>query len=212
MVKKINGSVSEAIVYVNGVRRTLPDGCAEKTLLQYLRELGLTGTKLGCGEGGCGACTVMVSRFHGGKILHQAVNACLAPIYSVEGCHVVTVEGIGNPRDGLHPVQEQLAKSHGSQCGFCTPGFVMSMYALLRSRGQEGKQVTEADIETSLGGNLCRCTGYRPILDAFRVFAKSDPSAYTEEAVAANRNSPCVGHKAEVNGTAGGETKVWGRR
>jgi len=175
----------EPIAYVNGVRRVLPLGSAEKTLLQYLRETGLTGTKLGCGEGGCGACTVMVSRWHEGKITHQALNACLAPLYSIEGCHVVTVEGIGNQRDGLHPVQERLATMHGSQCGFCTPGFVMSMYSLLRSRGQEGLPISEADIEMHLGGNLCRCTGYRPIVDAFRVFAKSDTSAYTEESISA---------------------------
>eukprot|EP00873_Tetraselmis_striata_P035166 jgi/Tetstr1/455430/TSEL_042261.t1 len=193
----------DAITYVNGVRRVLPPACAEKTLLQYLRETGLTGTKLGCGEGGCGACTVMVSSWQGGKIVHRAVNACLAPIYSVEGCHVVTVEGIGNPRDGLHPVQERLAKAHGSQCGFCTPGFVMSMYALLRSHGQEGKPITEADIEASLGGNLCRCTGYRPILDAFRVFAKTDAKAYTEEAIAAASGGTPNGD-ANGNGVANG--------
>ncbi len=89
---------------------------------------GLTGTKLGCGEGGCGACTVLVSSAEpDGSLWHRSVNACLCPVYSVEGMHVVTVEGIGNARDGLHPVQERLAKAHGSQCGFCTPGFVMSM-------------------------------------------------------------------------------------
>lgn len=172
-------SKQEAILYVNGVRRLLPDGLAHMTLLEYLRDIGLTGTKLGCGEGGCGACTVMVSYFDQNlkKCMHYAVNACLAPLYSVEGMHVITVEGVGNHRHGLHPVQESLAQSHGSQCGFCTPGFIMSMYALLRS---SQTPPSEEQIEESLAGNLCRCTGYRPIIDAFRVFAKTDDLLYTD--------------------------------
>ncbi|CAL4915113.1 unnamed protein product [Urochloa decumbens] len=168
----------EAVIYVNGVRRVLPDGLAHLTLLQYLRDIGLRGTKLGCGEGGCGACTVMVSCYDrtARKSLHFAINACLAPLYSVEGMHIITVEGIGDRQRGLHPVQECLAKAHGSQCGFCTPGFVMSMYALLRSSKEPP---TEDQIEDCLAGNLCRCTGYRPIIDAFRAFAKTDNLAYT---------------------------------
>ncbi|KAH6770040.1 xanthine dehydrogenase 1 [Perilla frutescens var. hirtella] len=141
-------------------------------------DIGLTGTKLGCGEGGCGACTVMVSYVdqNSKKCVHIAINACLAPLYSVEGMHVITVEGIGNSRHRLHPIQESLANSHGSQCGFCTPGFVMSMYALLRSSKEPP---TEEDIAQNLAGNLCRCTGYRPIIDAFRVFARTDDALYT---------------------------------
>ncbi|XP_071706054.1 xanthine dehydrogenase 1-like [Rutidosis leptorrhynchoides] len=168
----------DAILYVNGVLKLLPDGLAHLTLLEYLRDVGLTGTKLGCGEGGCGACTVMVSYFDQNlkKCVHQAINACLAPLYSVEGMHVITVEGLGNRKFGLHPVQESLASRHGSQCGFCTPGFIMSMYALLRS---SKTPPTEEQIEESLAGNLCRCTGYRPILDAFRVFAKTNDLLYT---------------------------------
>ncbi|KAG4955558.1 hypothetical protein JHK84_041539 [Glycine max] len=167
---------NEAILYVNGVRRVLPDGFAHFTLLEYLR--GLTGTKLGCGEGGCGACTVMVSQFDRRlkKCSHYAINACLAPLYSVEGMHVITVEGLGSCKRGLHPVQESLARAHGSQCGFCTPGFVMSMYALLRS---SQTPPSEEQIEECLAGNLCRCTGYRPIFDAFRVFAKTSNDLYT---------------------------------
>ncbi|KAI3905632.1 hypothetical protein MKX01_036541 [Papaver californicum] len=154
----VDESKHEAIIYVNGVRRILSNGLAHFTLLEYLRDIGLTGTKLGCGEGGCGACTVMVSYFDqlSKKSVHSAVNACLTPLYSVEGMHVITVEGIGNRRQGLHPVQETMARSHGSQCGFCTPGFVMSMYALLRSNWGFP---SEEQIEESLGGNLCRCTG-----------------------------------------------------
>ncbi|OWM69193.1 hypothetical protein CDL15_Pgr025380 [Punica granatum] len=166
-----------AILYVNGVRRVLPDGLAHLTLLEYLRDIGLTGTKLGCGEGGCGVCTVMVSQYNKSlkKCVHYAINACLAPLYSAEGMHVITVEGVGNRPCGLHPIQESLAVTHGSQCGFCTPGFIMSMYALLRS---SQTAPTEEQIEECLSGNLCRCTGYRPILDAFRVFAKTNDRCY----------------------------------
>eukprot|EP00899_Mesostigma_viride_P019651 jgi/Mesvir1/27688/Mv07407-RA.1 len=173
----------EPILYVNGKRYVLPDGIGEKTLIQFLRDAGLKGTKLGCGEGGCGACTVMVSHYDcsKGSVIHRAVNACLAPIYSVEGMHVVTVEGIGNRRMGLHPVQERLANLHGSQCGFCTPGFVMSMYTLLRNCG--GHPPSQEQVAESLAGNLCRCTGYRPILDAFRTLAKTDDGAYASEGV-----------------------------
>lgn len=197
----------EAIIYVNGVRRVLPDGLAHLTLLQYLRDIRLTGTKLGCGEGGCGACTVMVSYYdeHMKKSLHYAINACLAPLYSVEGMHIITVEGIGNCQRGLHPIQESLAQAHGSQCGFCTPGFVMSMYALLRSCKTPP---SEEQIEESLAGNLCRCTGYRPIIDAFRVFAKSDDSLYTNslsqststgETICPSSGKPCSCGKDMVN-------------
>ncbi|KAK3004898.1 hypothetical protein RJ639_018720, partial [Escallonia herrerae] len=195
----------EAILYVNGVRRVLPDGLAHLTLLEYLR--GLTGTKLGCGEGGCGACTVMASYFDGNlkKCVHHALNACLAPLYSVEGMHVITVEGVGSRRRELHPVQESLAQSHGSQCGFCTPGFVMSMYALLRS---SKVPPTEEQIEESLAGNLCRCTGYRPIVDAFRVFAKTNDTLYTNaqgptggEFLCPSTGKPCsCGSKAANDG------------
>ncbi|KAM3693299.1 hypothetical protein ACB098_08G153200 [Castanea mollissima] len=114
------------------------------------------------------------------KCMHYAINACLAPLYSVEGMHVITVEGVGNRRHGLHPIQESLAQSHGSQCGFCTPGFIMSMYALLRSCQTPP---SEELIEECLAGNLCRCTGYRPIVDAFRVFAKTNDVLYTDSSL-----------------------------
>ncbi|KAG9131528.1 hypothetical protein Leryth_022051 [Lithospermum erythrorhizon] len=173
------GQSNEAIIYINGVRKVLPDGLAHLTLLEYLRDIGLTGTKLGCGEGGCGACTVMVSYVdqNSKRCVHRKSMPASAPVYSVEGMHVITVES-WKYESGLHPVQEQLARSHGSQCGFCTPGFIMSMYALLRSSHEPP---TEEQIEESLAGNLCRCTGYRPIVDAFRVFAKTNDSLYTTE-------------------------------
>ncbi|CAN1200132.1 Xanthine dehydrogenase 1 [Linum perenne] len=205
-----DSAAKDGILYVNGVRKVLPDGLAHLTLLEYLRDSGFTGTKLGCGEGGCGACTVMVSQYDSRTktCLHRAVNACLAPLYSVEGMHVITVEGVGTRRNGLHPVQESLARAHGSQCGFCTPGFVMSMYALLRSSREPP---TEEQIEESLAGNLCRCTGYRPIVDAFRVFAKTDDALYTEanlkegEFVCPSTGKPCSCKSSSLNSTACGE-------
>jgi xanthine dehydrogenase/oxidase len=181
-------AAAEPIVYVNGVRHVLPPGRADASLLSFLRELGHTSVKLGCGEGGCGACCVMLSTaLDSGALTHRAVNACLVPLYAAEGAAVVTCEGIGTARAGLHPVQQRLAAAHGSQCGFCTPGFVMSMYALLRGRPPGAGPPGEEEVEEALAGNLCRCTGYRPILDAFRPFARADVRAYTEEAIAAAR-------------------------
>ncbi|TVY21200.1 Xanthine dehydrogenase [Lachnellula arida] len=154
--------------YLNGTRIVLDNIDPEVTLLEYLRGIGLTGTKLGCAEGGCGACTVVVSQYNPTtkKIYHASVNACLAPLVSVDGKHVITIEGIGNVKRP-HPTQERIAKSNGSQCGFCTPGIVMSLYALLRNDSNP----SEHDVEEAFDGNLCRCTGYRPILDAAQTFS-----------------------------------------
>uniref|UniRef100_A0A3Q3WMR6 Uncharacterized protein n=1 Tax=Mola mola TaxID=94237 RepID=A0A3Q3WMR6_MOLML len=143
----------------------------ETTLLPFLREkLRLTGTKYGCGGGGCGACTVMVSRYQPATktITHYSANACLLPLCQLHGAAITTVEGIGSTKTRIHPVQERIAKAHGSQCGFCTPGMVMSMYALLRNKPQP----TLEDITQALAGNLCRCTGYRPIVDGCRTFCQ----------------------------------------
>ncbi|ETN75573.1 putative xanthine dehydrogenase, small subunit [Necator americanus] len=163
------------IFYVNGRRIEESNVDPKTTLAVYLRDhLHLTGTKIGCNEGGCGACTVMISEINltNNEIRHCSANACLMPICGVFGKAVTTVEGLGSVvSKRLHPVQERLAITHGSQCGFCTPGFVMAMYALLRNNPKP----TEADINEALQGNLCRCTGYRPILEAFYSFAvKSD--------------------------------------
>lgn len=167
---------SSLLLYVNGERREISASQARRaTVLSYLRDVeGLTGAKLGCGEGGCGACTVLVSRYdrRNGRLDHRAVNACLAPVATLDGAAVTTVEALGNTRDGLNPVQQALAHAHGSQCGFCTPGIVMSMYALLRQRAAEQKPVTASDVDSAFDGNLCRCTGYRPILEAYRGLAE----------------------------------------
>ncbi|XP_066474776.1 xanthine dehydrogenase/oxidase [Tiliqua scincoides] len=161
----------ELVFFVNGKKVVEKNVDPETTLLTYLRrKLGLCGTKLGCGEGGCGACTVMISKFDTfqEKIIHYSANACLFPICALHHVAVTTVEGIGSTKTRLHPVQERIAKSHGSQCGFCTPGIVMSMYTLLRNQPQPNME----EIEDAFQGNLCRCTGYRPILEGYRTFAK----------------------------------------
>ncbi|KAJ6665273.1 hypothetical protein lerEdw1_004322 [Lerista edwardsae] len=161
----------ELIFYVNGRRIVEKNADPEQMLLPYLRKrLGLTGTKYGCGGGGCGACTVMISRYDPitKKIVHYSANACLIPICLLYGTSVITVEGIGSTKTRIHPVQERIAKSHGSQCGFCTPGMVMSIYALLRNQIEP----TSEQIMEALAGNLCRCTGYRPIIDGCKTFCK----------------------------------------
>ncbi|XP_077174886.1 aldehyde oxidase 1-like isoform X2 [Paroedura picta] len=159
----------ELVFYVNGRRVVEKNADPEQMTLSYLRKrLRLTGTKYGCGGGGCGACTVMISRYEpvAKKILHYSANACLLPLCSLYGCAVVTVEGVGSIKTRIHPAQERIAKSHGSQCGFCTPGMVMSIYALLRNETEpSNEQIMEA-----LAGNLCRCTGYRPIIDGYKTF------------------------------------------
>ncbi|CAG0915180.1 unnamed protein product [Notodromas monacha] len=161
------------VFFVNGFKIVDADFDPSWTLIEYLRQkLHLSGTKYGCGEGGCGACTVMVSKYSldSKKVSHLSVNACLTPLPWVHGHAITTVEGIGSTKTKMHAVQERLAKSHGSQCGFCTPGFVMSMYTLLRNKPLP----TMDDIEEYFQGNLCRCTGYRAILEGYQTFTNDD--------------------------------------
>ena len=140
---------------LNGESVELRNVSPTRTLLDWLREdKGLTGTKEGCNEGDCGACTVMVTDAHGSK----ALNACILFLPQLEGCAVRTVEGISGPDGTLHPVQDAMITHHGSQCGFCTPGFVVSM-AVAHKNG-------DAAHDDALAGNLCRCTGYAPIIRA----------------------------------------------
>ncbi|MDP2083908.1 MAG: xanthine dehydrogenase small subunit, partial [Gemmobacter sp.] len=142
---------------LNGAPVRLADVAPTRTLLDWLREeRSLTGTKEGCNEGDCGACTVMVTDAQGAR----ALNACILFLPQLHGKAVRTVEGITGPEGQLHPVQQAMVDHHGSQCGFCTPGFVASM-AVAHLNG-------DTDHDTALAGNLCRCTGYAPILRAAR--------------------------------------------
>ncbi|XP_036713556.1 aldehyde oxidase [Balaenoptera musculus] len=171
---------AELLFYVNGRKVIEKNVDPETMLLPYLRKkLRLTGTKYGCGAGGCGACTVMISRCNPitKRIRHYPANACLIPICSLYGAAVTTVEGIGSTKTRIHPVQERIAKCHGTQCGFCTPGMVMSIYTLLRNHPEP----TLSQLTDALGGNLCRCTGYRPIIDACKTFCKTSGCCQSKE-------------------------------
>jgi aerobic-type carbon monoxide dehydrogenase small subunit (CoxS/CutS family) len=145
---------------VNGTERT---GVAEPrvTLADFLRqELGLTGTHLGCEHGVCGACTILLDG--------QTVRSCLMLAVQADGHELTTVEGLAPGGAPLHPIQRAFAEKHGLQCGFCTPGFLMSVHELL----EESPDPDEAEIRDRLSGNLCRCTGYQNIVDAVRYAAE----------------------------------------
>ncbi len=135
------------------------------TLLDYLRlNEHAVGTKEGCAEGDCGACTVVLRKRVNGKLVYQAVNSCILLAGQADGAEVITVEDLA---DGavLHPVQQQLAEQHGSQCGFCTPGFVMALFALYHADGKRNDPLDRGAVNDWIAGNLCRCTGYRPIVE-----------------------------------------------
>jgi carbon-monoxide dehydrogenase small subunit len=162
---------------VNGEQR---EGFAEprRTLADFLREdLGLTGTHLGCEHGVCGACTVLVNG--------EAVRSCLMFAVQAKGQEVTTIEGLATGGK-LHPVQEAFWQCHGMQCGFCTPGFVMSVYGFLK----ENLEPKEEEIRPALSGNICRCTGYQNIVDAVRLAAeKMHEAASSSEPVLATQGN-----------------------
>lgn len=142
------------------------------TVLNYLRlEERRCGTKEGCAEGDCGACTVVVGKLEGETLRYRAVNACIQFVAALDGCQLLTVEDLSSQQNTLHPVQQALVDHNGTQCGFCTPGFVMSLFALYH----EPKKTAAHDIDERLAGNLCRCTGYGSIVTAATEICAQDP-------------------------------------
>ena len=148
---------------LNGQAHEIESLRPDTTLLQLLRDShSLTGTKEGCAEGDCGACTILVGRLQAGQIVWQPVNACILLLPMADKSVIRTVEGVAKEDGTLHPVQQAMVDHHGSQCGFCTPGFVMSLYGGWLNRSS----FSASDLDDLLAGNLCRCTGYGPIIKA----------------------------------------------
>lgn len=156
------------LFYLNGHRMELNNVDPEMPLLDFLREKGFTSVKKPCGEGGCGGCAVAVARYDHvrQRVHHFAVNSCLVPLPFIHACSVTTAEGIGTT-DNLHRIQKDLAENHGTQCGFCSPGIITTLYALFADHPER----TIEEIDEALSTNLCRCTGYRPIFDSARRYA-----------------------------------------
>ncbi len=166
-------AASNSVKTIRFIRRgalvSLPNVPPDRTLLELLREdLACAGTKEGCGEGDCGACTVVVAEpgVSGDGLHYRAINSCIRLAHSIDGMALWTVEDIAAADGTLHPAQEAMVQCHGSQCGFCTPGFVMSLFGMYQNHVRKGQAVSRTLAQEELSGNLCRCTGYRPILDA----------------------------------------------
>ncbi len=156
----------------------------ERTLLEVLREdMGCTGTKEGCGEGDCGACTVVLGEPDGDRLRYRAINSCIRLAHSINGLALWTVEDLAGPEGQLHPAQQAMVQCHGSQCGFCTPGFVMSLFGMYQNHHCRGQAISRALAQEELSGNLCRCTGYKPILEAAVGMADLPVQRVDEESV-----------------------------
>jgi xanthine dehydrogenase small subunit len=170
--------------YYRGKVQELSGVAPTRTVLQHLREdLHCTGTKEGCAEGDCGACTVVIGSLENGELALKAVNSCIQFAPTLDGKALFTVEDLQQSGGALHPVQQAMVECHGSQCGFCTPGFVMSLWGMYLK--QEGRQPSRCEIDDALSGNLCRCTGYRPIIDAAHRMIELPPVEFDRAALAA---------------------------
>ena len=162
---QITTKINDQRIEIDGEKAFMPLGA-------FLRnEESLTGTKIVCAEGDCGACTVLIAKEVGadGKLSFKAVNSCILPLYLIDGAQVVTVEGIGKSNGmnvDLHAVQEKMVDCNGAQCGYCTPGFICAMAGAVEKFKSENREITEKKAKNYLTGNLCRCTGYQPIIEA----------------------------------------------
>ncbi len=182
---------------------TLGNVPPDRTLLEVLREdLVATGTKEGCGEGDCGACTVVLAEAEGDRLAYRAINSCIRLAHSVDGLALWTVEDLAAADGTLHPAQEAMVQCHGSQCGFCTPGFVMSLFGMYQNHVCQGQPITRELAQAELSGNLCRCTGYRPILDAAQQMATLPAVKVDEAAVLAQLRALAADEAAPAGDTA----------
>ncbi|WP_334190347.1 xanthine dehydrogenase small subunit [Noviherbaspirillum sp.] len=171
--------------YHQGAIRTIESGAPTRTVLQHLREdLHCTGTKEGCAEGDCGACTVVVGELRDDRLALKTVNSCIQFMPTLDGKALFTVEDVRPRGAALHPVQQAMVECHGSQCGFCTPGFVMSLWGLYLNHEDGAAPPQRKQIDAALSGNLCRCTGYRPIIDAARRMFELPPVSLDTGAIA----------------------------
>ncbi len=170
--------------YYQGSVREVSNAAPTQTILQHLREeLHCTGTKEGCAEGDCGACTVVIGTLVDGQVELKAVNSCIQLTPTLDGKALFSVEDLQQPDGSLHPVQQALVECHGSQCGFCTPGFAMSLWGMYLK--QDGVKPSRCQVDGALSGNLCRCTGYRPIIDAAMRMADLPKVEFDRAALAA---------------------------
>ena len=185
------------LLYINGRRHQVGGGDCFLSLSDFLRlRLGMVGTKIVCSEGDCGSCTVLIGRAAGERFDYRPVDSCIQRMFQLDGTHVVTIEGLSN-KGQLTPVQEAMVQCHGSQCGFCTPGFVVAMTGLLEER----EQACDEDWRHGLTGNLCRCTGYVPILEAGRAVDAG-------EVRRVNETYPPTAMLRDLAGAAGDEIAV----
>ena len=151
------------LFYVNGIRHQISGEHGFQSLSDFLRgDLGLVGTKVVCAEGDCGSCTVLIGRVRNSEMFYEGINSCIQYLYQLDCAHVITVEGLKDEAQKIHPVQKAMIDALGSQCGYCTPGFVMSLAAMLETQ----EAMTRSSVLDGLTGNLCRCTGYEQIIDA----------------------------------------------
>ena len=160
---------SNFITYIRNDRIVeIKNSDSNETLLNYIREkLKKTGSKEGCAEGGCGACTVVIGELKGNEISYSAINSCITLLPTLQGKQLILVEDLISKDGKLHPVQEAMVNYHGSQCGFCTPGFLVVISALL----EENNSPNDSEIKNAIEGNLCRCTGYQQIVESVHAAA-----------------------------------------